>query len=133
LGDAERVEIRDGTAKIAELPFCSAYSGASAEVVTDRAGVSFLLLRFGQGHGTNARSEYLSVYRIAAELDEYLRTPVSGPASKVDRWEYTYAVSPLPKCGIRIVLTLLHGGDGPGVYNPVDRVRVIDVGARTST
>ncbi len=59
-GDAQRVEVREGEVKLAELTFCSAYGRSNAKVVTDRAGVSYLLLRLGEGHGTNATSEYLS-------------------------------------------------------------------------
>ncbi len=147
-GDAERVEVRDGGKIISALTFCSAYGGASAKVATDRAGVSFLLLRFGEGHGTNARSEYLSVYRVAPTLDEYVRLPISGPSSPVDRWAYTYEVSQLPERGIRIVLWLHHGDlrhveghassghqrhakDGDEYY-PGDAMRVVEVGAGSS-
>lgn len=149
VGDAERVEVRVGTTKIADLSFCSAYGGASAEVFTDRAGVSFLPLRFGEGHGSNARSEYLSVYRVAASLDEYVRTPLSGAASVADRWEFAYTVSPLPEHGLRIHLRLHRGAllhfenyaksstrhhrVDDFLYNPSDAERVIDVGAEPGT
>ena len=135
LGDFQRVEVREGATKIADLWFCSAYGRATAKVVTDAAGVSYLFLRLGEGHGTLARSEYLRIYRVAPVLDEYiLQTPLSGQSNFHDRWQYSYAVSPLPDHGLRISLTLLPGTkDGSkrdkATYNPTDKTRVIDVGA----
>ncbi len=74
------------------------------------------------------------IYRVASALDEYFRTPLSGTSNSFDRWEYNYVVTALPGRGLRIVLTLLrgekHGRKGDEyTYNPVDAMRVIDVGA----
>jgi len=83
---AGRVEVLEGATKLSELTFCSAYGGASAKVITDRTGVSFLLLRLGEGHGTNARAEYLRIYRIASTLDD------EAAAVRPDRHSWRFIV-----------------------------------------
>lgn len=128
--DAMRLSVWNDNSLVADKIFCSSYgTGASASVVTDRGGSSYVMLRFGEGHGTNAVTDYLTVYTVAPDLIEYVRTPLSSASGPTTRWEYNYTIALLPSRGIRIVLRLTKPADGTVETHPSEAVRIIDIGA----
>src|SRR6266568_7081240 len=63
--DNLKIVLRDGNKILAEQFFCSSYGLADATIEKDAKGHYFLLLRYGEGRGTNARSEFLNVYKVS--------------------------------------------------------------------
>jgi hypothetical protein len=123
--DNLKLLVQDGKAVLAELPFCSSYGKASALIEQDALGANFVLLRYGQGRGTNATSEYLAVYRLGHNLIEYARIPISAPASGFSRWEYKYTVSKPPAGGLIFHLVLETGPKAE--WYPAERQRTIEI------
>lgn len=78
--------------------FCSSYGKADAKIVQDARGVNFLILKYSQGRGTHVTSEYVSVYRIEKDLEEYSRFPVSEPLGRISNVYYDYKITK-PKSG----------------------------------
>src|SRR5262245_51615638 len=70
-GDRMTLIVSDGNKELSRLGVCSSYGSASAEVVIDARGKKFVLLRHGEGHGTNAVQEYLTIFGVAKDLVEY--------------------------------------------------------------
>lgn len=128
--DAMRLSVWNGNSLVAEQIFCSSNgTAASASVVTDRGGSPYVILRFREGHGTNAVTDYLTVYTVAPDLVEYVRTPLSSASGPTTRWTYNYTIALLPSRGIRIVLRLTEPADGAIETHPTEAVRIIDIGA----
>jgi len=86
-----------------------------------------VILRYGEGRGTNAREEYLAVFGLANELVEYARTPVSAGAGPTSRWYYEYTVTRPSGGGLRLILTL-HIDGNDVMWAPSETTRVITVG-----
>ena len=68
-----------------------------------------VLLRYGEGRGTNATQEYLQVFGVAKNLVEYVRTPVSAGAGALSRWYYYHRIETPKTGGIRLILTCRRG------------------------
>ncbi len=123
--DDLRLTIKRGK-EVIEDTFCSSYGKADAFVVTDRKGGDFLLLRFGEGRGTNAVSEYLSVFRISKKLVEYARIPISSAAGFTSRWEYDYKIEKPYDGGLKIILDLdIIGADAE--WYPNEKQRIVQI------
>jgi hypothetical protein len=132
-GDAVRVEVRDGAKLLGKSQICTSYGKASGQLIRDGRGDLWLALKVGEGHGTNAVTEYLDIVRVAPGLDErYARTPVSGAATATDRWEYKYTVTPIAKGGIRVDLVLAPGSRAGWLVHP-DKRHVIEVSGHEGT
>ncbi len=84
--------------------FCSSYGRAKTRVVTDKRGVSYVLLEYAEGRGTNAVTYYLGIDRAEADLMEILRVPLSWATGPTATFSYSYVTEPLPSGGIRIQL-----------------------------
>jgi hypothetical protein len=108
--------------------FCSSYGKADAQIVKDAIGDKFLILKFGEGRGTNSVSEYISVYRIQDKFMkyEYVRIPISEGAGPVSRWYYEYEITKPNEGGLVITLRLRIEGTGAIVY-PHEKKRVIKI------
>jgi hypothetical protein len=132
--DYMRLTIRDGQGNVSTHDYCSSSGGyTSAEVLTDHAGAAFVLLRYEEGRGTSPVTQYLAVYKVASSLIEYLRTPIMSASGPTTQWRYTYTAAPLPRAGIRIVLTMEQPARGGGEFTPSEAVRIIDIDAGDST
>ena len=103
--DSLILKINKGGNEIAH-EFCSSYGEAEAKIVQDAHSDNFLFLKFGQGRGTNARSEYLSIYRVDNNLIEYVRIPLSEGAGPSSRWYYDYKIEKPKQGGLIITLRL---------------------------
>jgi hypothetical protein len=125
--DSMTLIVNEDGKELARHYFCSSYGKASARIIQDASGESFVLLTYGEGRGTNATTEYLAVYPVAKDLVEYARIPVSAGAGPLSRWHYDSRVEKPERGGIRLVLTLrVEGGDA--TWLPSERTRVIEVG-----
>jgi hypothetical protein len=83
--------IKNGTNTLYSHGFVSAYGEAHADIFTAPWG-KYLLLRYGVGRGTSARTEYVAVFEMLDYLVEVVRFPVSGYAGPGALWEYSYTV-----------------------------------------
>ena len=132
--DDQTLLIYDGKNVLSRHRFCTSYGKAEVKVINDAKGTPYVLLRYGQGRGTNAVTEYLSVFRVAKNLVEYVRTPISSAADVSARWEFSYSVSSPPDGGLRIALTrsMMEIG-GPSLmkgheFLPPESSRVLQIG-----
>ena len=106
--------------------FCSSYGKADAKIIKDTHGENYPTLKFGQGRGTNATSEYLSVYKINKNLIEYARIPISEGAGPMSRWYYDYKITKPKHGGLIISLSLrLEGPDAE--WYPREQKRTIQI------
>jgi hypothetical protein len=122
-----KIVVSDGNKLLAEKAICSSYGAAEVVVEKDAKGIFFFLLKYGEGRGTNARSEFLSVYKLGRNLIEHVRIPISEPASSSGKWHYGYRVSKPQSGGLVISLTLRIDGESDIPFAPSDRQRTIEV------
>ena len=106
--------------------FCSSYGKAEAKIVQDADGKDFLVLKYGIGRGTNARSEYLSIYPVHENLVEYVRIPISEGSGFTSRWFYDYKINKPKQGGLSIDLTLRIEGTDADWY-PNEKTRTISI------
>ncbi len=128
--DAMLLVIVDGGKELGREDFCAAYGRAKTEVVTDGRGQRYVLVEFGQGRGTNATTTYLSVYRLAINLLEIMRIPLSWSTGPTQRFTYKYTVGSDQLRGLQITL---HGTHAMGSVCclPPEEVQTIRIdGAR---
>lgn len=124
--DNLRMVIRDGKNMVHQLDFCSSYGRADAKIENDAKGNQYVILRYGEGRGTNARNEYLRIYRIGKKLFEFIRIPLSGPAGPASRWEYSCKLEKPEAGGLRFKLQLKLEGERPENI-PSEKIRVISI------
>lgn len=129
--DSMTLVLTEGGKEIARRYFCSSYGKSTADVVTDARGISYVLLRYGEGRGTNATQEYLEVFGIGKDLIEYVRTPVSAGAGALSRWYYDHRIETPKGGGIRLILTRRVDGED-ALWVPAEKTRVIEVGGNDS-
>ena len=120
--------VSEGSKTLEEHPFCSSYGKATANVVTDAHGVSYILLDFGVGRGTNAVTEYLDVFPVEKNMVEYAQMPLSEGAGPVSRWYYDYEVVSPPSGGIVVTFNLRIYRDGPIWITLPEKIRSICIG-----
>lgn len=90
---------------VARNVFCSSYGReASARVVIDKSGQSFILLEYSEGRGPNATTHYLELERLQPDLLEVLQVPLSWATSPTQRFTYSYSIEIPGSGGIRIHL-----------------------------
>lgn len=123
--DKLKVIVQDGEKLLASKTFCSSYGEATAVIEKDAKGFYFLLLRYGIGRGTNAKSEYLAVYKVNRFLIEHCSIPISAPAGLQSDWQYNYQVSKPASGGLIFNMTLHADKDAEWV--PADKKRQIEV------
>ncbi len=124
--DNLRMMIRDGRNVVHQLDFCSSYGRADARIENDAKGNQYVILRYGEGRGTNARSEYLKIYRISKELFEFIRIPLSGPAGPTSRWSYDYDLERPKGGGLTFKMHLQLEGARPAHF-PSDKTRTFHI------
>lgn len=124
--DSMTLIVTDDGRELTRLYFCSSYGKAGARIVQDTRGESYVLLTYGEGRGTNAVMEYLAVFRLAKDLSEYVRIPVSAGAGPLSRWYYDIRVGIPERGGIRLVLTLRVEGED-AIWLPTETTRVIEL------
>jgi hypothetical protein len=98
--------------------FCSTYGNATTTIETDGSGRTFVLLRYGEGRGPNARSEYIMIFEASTPLIELARLPVSAPAGLFSQWYYDVTAEPRRPHGLRITMTLHVEGKDPEFVPP---------------
>ena len=126
--DSMTLVVSDAGTEVTKHYFCSSYGKALARMVTDSRGQTYVLLRYGEGRGTNATEEYLAVFGLTKDLVEYVRTPVSAGAGPTSRWTYDYRIEKPTVGGVRLVLTLRVEGEDVW-FAPKEKTRVIELGA----
>jgi hypothetical protein len=122
--DNLRLIVLNGDKKITEHYFCSSYGNAKAKIEKDAKGISYVFLRHGEGRGTNARSEFLTIYAVSKNLIEYMRLPLSGPAGPFYHWHYEYDVMKPEGGGFSLKMKLKVEGKDPE-WVPVEREKTI--------
>lgn len=124
--DAMRVNVKESGKLLAALDFCSSYGEADAHLVADRKGYNYLMLEFGQGHGTNAVTRYLGIYRLSDDLYELTRIPISWAVGPTQTFGYSYRVMDDNSGGLKIELI---GADVPGseCCNPPEKIWTIRI------
>ena len=122
-----KIVVNEGNKVLAEKAICSSYGAAEVVVEKDAKGIYFLLLRYGEGRGTNARFEFLSIYKLGRNLIEHVRIPISEPASSSGKWYYDYRVSKPKSGGLLISLTLRIDSERDVEFAPSDKQRTIEL------
>jgi hypothetical protein len=124
--DSMTLSVTDEDKELTTYSFCSSYGKATAKIVTDIRGRSYVFLEYAEGHGTNATEDYLAVYGLAEDFNEYFRTPISAGVWPDTRWWYDYEIERPNDGGLRIEFTLDFEGEGVGLPNEKSRVISID-------
>lgn len=125
--DNLKIVISEENRTLAEMLICSSYGKAEAVVEKDAKDDYYLLVRHGDGRGTNVRLEYLSIYKVGRDLIEHVRIPMSQPSSPTGRWYYDYRVSKPKAGGLLVSLTLRIDGEKEARFFPADKHRAIKV------
>jgi hypothetical protein len=124
--DSLELVIRDGKRQLASYVFCSSYGKSDARVVSDKRGRFYVVLTYGEGRGTNARTEYISVLPIREPIVPIATIPIEGPAGFTSRWRYDYRTETPSGGGLKFVLSLRAIGDRAAVEGtPKEVVREI--------
>lgn len=105
--------------------FYSSYGEATAQIVCDATGNTFILLRHGTGRGTHVRTEDITVYKLGKALNEVVTFPISGPADINSSWEYSMKINKPQSGGLEFNLSRILTGTGATKYYPEDKERVI--------
>src|SRR5438105_12707873 len=119
--DNLKIVVQEGNKLIAQKAFCSSYGKADVALEKDAKGNYYLLLQHGEGRGTNARSEFLSVYRLSRTLIEHVRIPVSAPSGSISGWTYEYRLSMPASGGLLITLILRVDSEDADLIPPEDQ------------
>lgn len=102
--DAMILVVTDDGKELVHEDFCSSYGKAAAKVASDKRGRTYVLLDYSEGRGTNATTEYLSVYRLTPNLPAVMRIPISWAVGMTQRFVYEYEAKPDESGGLLIVL-----------------------------
>ena len=125
--DNLKIIVNEGSKIVAEKAICSSYGDAEVAIEKDAKGIYFLLVRHGEGRGTNARFEYLSIYKLGHNLIEHARIPVSEPTSSTGKWYYDYRLTKPPSGRLLVTLTLRVDEQKDEEFAPADKRRTIEV------
>ena len=124
--DAETLVVRRDGRQIVAQDYCSSYGFTSAKVVTDRRNVAYVVLEFGDGRGTGARTEHLAVFRVGNGLAICTRQVIGGAAGVNSGWTYKYDFERPTGGGLRLSLRREIGGDDPAYYPRVE-AKVVEI------
>jgi len=109
-GDGETLSIADNGHPILEKSYCAAYGESTATIVTDKLGHHYVFLKYGEGHGSDATIDYLTIYLLSDHLTERKTLILSERCGLSCDWTYNYAVHTSPTGGLQIILTLVVDG-----------------------
>jgi hypothetical protein len=124
-GDGETLSITDIGKPTLILNYCSAYGMSKATIVTDARAENYVLLTTKEGHGTNAWTNYLTIYRLTNKLARRKRLKISEGAGPTSRWFYDYEVTTPPQGGLKLILTLrVEGPPEPGL-TPSEQTKTV--------
>jgi hypothetical protein len=126
-GDSLTLTISDGDRVIITKRYCSAYGESHARIVSDARAHNYVLLTHSEGHGTNAKTDYLTVYRLTDKLIKRTRVRISEGVGPTARWFYDYTVQTLPQGGLKLVMTLRIEGTPDRGSIPPEPARVVIV------
>jgi hypothetical protein len=107
-GDSVTLVVTQDTRPPVKYDFCSAYGISHIlQVIKDRAGRTYILVQYYEGHGTRATSKYLEIYslnggRLNARENELLEEPATFAAD----WVYTYNVALPAEGGLELTFKL---------------------------
>jgi hypothetical protein len=107
-GDSVTLVVTQDNRPSIKYNFCSAYGKSKVlQVIKDRAGETYILLEYGEGHGTRATSTYLEVYSLKGDrLNDRGGELLDEPAAFAVDWVYTYAVVLSPRGGEKLTFKL---------------------------
>ena len=95
--------------------------------MTDAQGRHYVLLEYSEGHGTNAGTDYLTIYELTDKLAERKRLTLSEGIGPTSRWVYDYIVTTPKTGGVSLMMTLQVGGTpDPGVALP-DKTKIVRI------
>jgi hypothetical protein len=103
--DALTLTVSDHGKPVVSKNFCSSYGRASARVIVNKFGETIIVLKFSEGRGSNAWTDFLELDQLQQpRLLEVLRVPLSWATSGTGRFTYNYVVELTDSGGIRIHL-----------------------------
>ena len=103
-GDAMRLRVLSGTDEVVVQDYCSAYGRGDARLLTDNRSRSYVLLTYGEGHGTRATTDYLQVYElIDGELHDRGRLVKTEPIGIHANLTYDFSVNTIASGGLVVV------------------------------
>jgi hypothetical protein len=87
-------------------PFCTSHgAGATAKVFTDKAGRHFVFLEYHSGHGTNAVTEHLKIFRFGTgQLFDVMQIDLGWYTGVEQHFKYEYTVESAEAGGLLIML-----------------------------
>jgi hypothetical protein len=95
-----RLVVLDGPRQIAYRDYCSAYNIGGTLLVTDARGGHYVLLTYGEGHGTHATSYWLRIFRLDENyLVERSNFQITEPLGSTDH-VYVYRTETPPGGGL---------------------------------
>jgi hypothetical protein len=120
--ETTRLVVLQGRREVETQDYCSAYNRGGASLVTDTAGGHYVLLVYGEGHGTHVVSDWLKVFRLTeGRLVERASLLVRTPIGTVADHVYDYNMRTPPGGGLILSGTWIVDGEGYA-----DDVRLMD-------
>lgn len=126
-GDSLTLSVTDDDKKTLDKDYCSSYGRGSATIVQDVNQTNYVFLTWSEGHGTNATTDYLTIYKLTNSLIERTRITISEGAGPTSRWNYKYTIEKPSDGGLRLIMTLRVDGDGEVTDIPAERTKVISI------
>lgn len=124
--DNLRIVLKSEKKIVGELNFCSTYGKSEAKIETDAKDKAYVFLKHGEGRGTNARKEFLTIFTATKNPTELLRLPLSGPAGPFSNWYYDYSVTKPKGGGFSLRMKLRVDGED-AVSIPAERTKTITI------
>ncbi len=126
--DAMSLVITDDGKELAREDFCSSFGHAKASIVADQHGRNYALLEYTEGRAPNATVTYLAVLRLAADLVQVMRIPISWGTGPTQRFTYDYVTGSDPSGGL--LITVRGAGEaGSDCCVPPETVETIRIDA----
>lgn len=99
--ETQRLIVAQGNREIATHDYCSAYNRGGVSMVTDVRGAHYILLTYGEGHGTHAVSDWLTIFRLNGEdLQERANLLIREPIGIVADHMFNYRTRTPPGGGL---------------------------------
>ena len=102
--DAMSLVITDDGKELAREDFCSSFGQAKARMAADAHGRNYALLEYTEGRAPNPTTTYLIVFRLAADLVQVVRIPLSWGTGPTQRFTFGYDTGSDQSGGLRITL-----------------------------
>src|ERR1017187_10461006 len=100
------LSISDNGKHLASKTYCTTFGKSTAKLVTDTRGVTYLLLEYGVGRGTNATEYFLDVDRLEGDLKQVFKKLISTATGPSSRYRYEYKAQTPKTGGLTLTLTL---------------------------